>query len=171
MPFLAAVVALMISTSAYGQATRAVSKLPVKASARLQLTAQVEPVSEGTVRPLNVCSGCSEPIAAPRRASGLRTSLPTAPLVCTTIFPRQALLPIPLAPCVCRRRPERLLPIRASASAVSARTRSGVAIRIRSAASTASDKAACGWPLPIRRRAARAVCIERVITGPMCQPC
>lgn len=134
------------------------------------------------VRPLNVCSGCSEPMAAPRSASGLRTSLPRAPLVCRTIFPRQAPLPDFFLPCRARLAPERWYlslrratergpaPIRARASAVSAIARSGVAIRIRSAASTASDKPACGLPLPIRRRAARAVRIERVITGPMRQP-
>ena len=48
--------------------------------------------------------------------------------------------------------------------------RSGVEMRITSALRTASVTPACGVPLPMRRRAWRALRIERVITGPTRHP-
>src|SRR5207245_8054089 len=72
------------------------SSLQTRRAARnaptLPSIAKVEPASEGMVRPLNVCRGCSEPIAAPRSSSGMRASLPTALLVCRTIVSCHACL-------------------------------------------------------------------------------
>jgi len=143
----------------------------MRSAAALPSMTQTEPASEGRVRPLKVCKGCKDPVAEPRSAKGLRTSLASAPLVCKTIFPRQG-LPRGF---LCRFAPrlageEPYSPKRASAAAVSAMARSGVEMRITSASRTGSESSPCGVPLPMRRRASRALRCEREITGPMRHP-
>jgi hypothetical protein len=98
------------------------------------------PSSGGVPTPLNDCSGCIEPTAAPHDFSGESTVESNAPLVCNTISPRHS------SP-----------PIRASSLATAGIASSGTVSSTTLLVRACTVKPAWGRPAPINRTAFRAL--------------